>query len=174
MSDDFSSIREKSVRGTVGFIGREWKRKGLQIAVSAFKDALEIKPDIRFLVAGMPPEEVSHLFKGLPSDSYELQGWQKTEDFFSNINLLIHPALSEPFGMVVAEANAAGIPVLVSTQAGVSDLVADENGFVLAPNSNEWSSKIIELLTWDRAVKSMDLSWEALASQCVDVYKKLS
>ena len=173
VADNFSSIGEKSVRGTVGFIGREWKRKGLQIAVSAFKDALEIKPDIRFLVAGMPPEEVSHLFKGLPSDSYELQGWQKTADFFSNINLLIHPALSEPFGMVVAEANAAHIPVLVSTQAGVADLVTDNNGCVLMPNSIEWPSKMIELLAWDRTVESMDLSWLALADQCADVYRKL-
>jgi len=174
VSDSFYAIGEKVERPTVGFIGREWKRKGLEIAVSAFKEALLKNPNIKFLVAGMPPEEVSYLFKNLPDDSYELQGWQKTEKFLSKINLLIHPALSEPFGMVVAEANAAGIPVLVSTQAGVSDLVTDENGFVLAPNSNEWSSKIIELLTWDRAVKSMDLSWEALASQCVDVYKKLS
>jgi UDP-glucose:(heptosyl)LPS alpha-1,3-glucosyltransferase len=125
-------------------------------------------------VAGMPPEEVSYLFKKLPDDSYELLGWQKTEEFLSKINLLIHPALSEPFGMVVAEANAAGVPVLVSTQAGVADLVTDNNGCVLAQNSNEWSSKMIDLLTWGRAVESMNLSWEALANQCVDVYKKLN
>ena len=173
VSASFYPLGEKVERPTVGFIGREWKRKGLEIAVSAFKEALQQKPDIKLLVAGMPPEEVSHLFKNIPDDSYELQGWQKTEEFLSKINLLIHPALSEPFGMVVAEANAVGVPVLVSTQAGVADLVTDSNGFVLPPNSNDWSSKMIELLTWNREVESMGLSWEALANQCVDVYKKL-
>ena len=174
VSDSFYPLGEKVERPTVGFIGREWKRKGLEIAVSAFKEALQQKPDIKLLVAGMPPEEVSHLFKNIPDESYELQGWQKTEEFLSKINLLIHPALSEPFGMVVAEANAVGVPVLVSTHAGVADLVTDSNGCVLAPNSNDWSAKMIELLTWDREVESMELSWEALANQCVDVYKKLS
>jgi len=174
VAQTFHSIQRYIGDDVIGFMGREWKRKGLEVAVDAFKRVLKTKQNVRFLVAGMPPEEVSHLFKDIPINSYELLGWQKPEEFLSRITVLIHPAYSEPFGMVVAEANAVGIPVLVSSKAGVADLVTENNGYVLDPDSKDWPSKLIELMAWGGAVEPMNLSWDALADQCVDVYRKLS
>jgi len=41
-------------------------------------------------------------------------GWQPARTFFEGLDLLIHPANNEPYGMVVAEAMVAGVPVIVS------------------------------------------------------------
>lgn len=50
-------------------------------------------------------------------------------------DILILPSYHEPWGLVVNEAMAAGLPVIVSNECGSSlDLVRDgENGYVLSP-----------------------------------------
>lgn len=45
--------------------------------------------------------------------------------FFDAIDILLHPALREPFGMVAAEAQAAGVPVVCTAVDGLPEVVAD-------------------------------------------------
>ena len=45
--------------------------------------------------------------------------------FFSEIDLLLHPALREPFGVVAAEAGAMGCPVVCTAVDGLPEVVAD-------------------------------------------------
>ncbi|WP_158583360.1 glycosyltransferase [Salinisphaera sp. Q1T1-3] len=57
--------------------------------------------------------------------------------FFAGIDLLIHPALREPFGMVAAEAQAAGVPVVCSAVDGLPEVVADDvSGLCVPPVSD--------------------------------------
>ena len=55
--------------------------------------------------------------------------------FYAGAGAFVHPSTVEPWGLVVNEAMAAGLPVLVSRTCGcAADLVADgENGFLLDP-----------------------------------------
>ena len=55
--------------------------------------------------------------------------------YYAGAGAFVHPAREEPWGLVVNEAMAAGLPVLVSRRCGCAgDLVADgENGFLLDP-----------------------------------------
>ena len=66
-------------------------------------------------------------------------GFQQIEhlpSYYQRAGCFIHPALTEPWGLVVNEAMAAGLPVIVSSAVGCSaDLVEDgANGFVFEPN----------------------------------------
>jgi glycosyltransferase involved in cell wall biosynthesis len=59
-------------------------------------------------------------------------------EVYAKSTVLVHPSLSEGFGYVVAEALASGIPVIVTRNAGASDLVVDgENGYVIPAQDPE-------------------------------------
>ena len=51
-------------------------------------------------------------------------------DFYKNIDFLVLPSYNEAFGLVVIEAGAYGKPSVISSSAGVSEIINKENGFV--------------------------------------------
>lgn len=87
-----------------------------------------------------------------------LPGFKQKEEiahFFAISNILVLPSFSEPWGLVVNEAMASGLPVLVSKNCGCyPDLVNDgENGFSFNPQNNE---ELLELM-WKIVDDKVDL-----------------
>ena len=72
---------------------------------------------------------------------------------YARCKLLLFPTLFDPWGVVANEACAAGVPVIVSPQAGAAnDLVRDgENGRVLALDVDSWAEAAAVLLSDDAA-----------------------
>jgi glycosyltransferase involved in cell wall biosynthesis len=59
-------------------------------------------------------------------------------DAFEKADILVFPTLSDGFGMVATEAFARGLPVIITDQAGASDLVQHEsNGLIIPAGSAE-------------------------------------
>ena len=164
---------------TIGFMGREWHRKGLDIACQIVETTRQRLPDVKFIVAGCDKEQIGPMFKHWPADSYQLLGWRdSTEPFLSQIGLLLHPARAEPFGMVIAEANAAGIPVLISDKCGIAPLIGPQQGEVYSMNGDNpdiaaWANASAALLQSRQKVAPLNLSWDNLASQHLELYQKL-
>jgi len=72
------------------------------------------------------------------SEAVAMPGWRQIEDlpsYYALASALVHTATVDQWGLVVNEAMAAGLPVVVSTGAGCAeDLVRDgENGFTFVP-----------------------------------------
>jgi UDP-glucose:(heptosyl)LPS alpha-1,3-glucosyltransferase len=177
---EFSSIeRQLDDRLVIGFLGREWHRKGLDIACLIVAELRKLLPEVHFLVAGCDPQEIQSLFAGWPAGSYTLMGWiGKPEQFLGKIDVLLHPARSEPFGMVVAEANAAGIPTIVSEHCGVGELIGEEQGSVCALNVQQpeiahWVAACYEWLEQEKPVTPLSLSWKGLAEQHIVLYQRI-
>ena len=172
----FQLKRKNSGDSTVGFIGKEWKRKGLDLAIAYFKGALKVQPDIQFLVAGPDPEEIKHLFVDLPESSYTLAGWMQTETFMQSIDLLLHPARKEPFGMVIAEANAVGVRCLISDQCGIAPLISTELGDILSLEDSiaQWQSAILSALSNQASATPLGLTWDKLAKQHLQLYADIA
>lgn len=173
VTTSFSTVESVSNGKAIGFLGREWKRKGLDIAVEIVKDLKKQDSALTFYVAGCDPQEIEHLFKDW-KDGYQLSGWVKPEDFLAKIDLLIHPARAEPFGMAIAEANAAGIPVIVSDQCGIAPLLSERQGEVIPIKNREvWITACRKALQKKRPVAPLSLSWENLAAQHITLYRSL-
>ncbi len=75
-------------------------------------------------------------------DAVTMPGWRQIEDlpaYYALASAFVHTATVDQWGLVVNEAMAAGLPVVVSTGAGCAeDLVRDgQNGFTFQPGDRE-------------------------------------
>lgn len=64
---------------------------------------------------------------------------------FEQADVLVFPSLADGFGMVVAEAMAQGLPVIVTDMTGAADLVTPENGLVI-PSAD--AEALTQALAW--------------------------
>jgi UDP-glucose:(heptosyl)LPS alpha-1,3-glucosyltransferase len=87
----------------------------------------------------------------------------------------LHPAKHEAFGMIIAEAMTARVPVLCSTECGAADLVTEAYGETLpfANETNDWMKVAERLLANPPASKSFSRPWSQVASEYVIIYQKL-
>jgi glycosyltransferase involved in cell wall biosynthesis len=104
---------------TAVWAGQTGYRKGLDVALAAVAEARRDMPGLRLTVAGVAPGE--------PIDGVDWLGVlppSAMPDIYRNADLLLFPTRYESFGMVVIEAMAAGLPVIVSDEIRV-DIVQD-------------------------------------------------
>ena len=115
------------------FVGVEWERKGGDYAVALLDNLLRLGVPAELTVVGcMPPDADRRpqvicrgfLSKNVPKELEEL------ERLFSAAHFLVIPSRAECFGVVAAEANLFGVPVLASDVGGFPDWIrAGRNGF---------------------------------------------
>jgi glycosyltransferase involved in cell wall biosynthesis len=114
-------------------------------------------------------------FLGLRYDVPELM---KAVDF------LVFPSRYEPFGLVVIEAMASGLPVVTAATTGAADLITPESGIVIADSDDvEALAQAMLLLTSDRHLRqtmgqaaraiAQQHSWEQMAQKYVDLLEEL-
>jgi len=163
--------------GTIGFIGKEWKRKGLSKVVQLWRDLKKIRPNLCLKVAGPQKEEVQSLFSSDEVD-YELLGYVNDKPkFFESIDVLVHPAKLEAFGMVITEALSFGVPVLCSSECGAAEIVSEryKSSAMSYQIKNElWLTELESILTDNKRMKVYSRSWEQVAQEYLSVYESIT
>ena len=161
--------------GIIGFVGKEWKRKGLDIAVAIIHELRKSRPALEFWVAGPEPAEVEHLFSSWEG-GYRLLGNVNTQDLYSRLDLLLHPARMEAYGMVIIEAMAAHVPVVVSNSCGAADDISKEQGAVINLNESVsvWAEAVGSLLDSQTRPPGYQHTWEQVAEDYEAIYATLS
>lgn len=169
------------------FVGRLTDQKG----PSRFLDiALEISrvfPTATFTIAGD-----GHLRSDLEAKAEHAQlakkikftgflSHQRTLRAMSAHDLLLLPSISEPFGMAALEGAIAGVPVIISKEAGVTELVKSLKSIPYWDTHN-WVKESISLLDKpskashyaERLTKEVKrLNWKLVGEQMKDVYTAL-
>jgi phosphatidylinositol alpha-mannosyltransferase len=107
--------------GAIGFLGRlDESRKGLPVLLKAFEILGPQRPGLRLLVAGpaADPEDVLHKVPAELRDRVVLLGQVSEEDkvrVLHSVDVFCSPNTGgESFGIVTAEAMAAGVPIVAS------------------------------------------------------------
>ena len=161
--------------GVIGFVGKEWKRKGLDIAIKICKKLLIQRPDLKLLILGPQKYEISSLLLDYPGEVATL-GWTPSCQVYPRMDLLLHPAREEPYGMVAAEAMASQVPVVISDQCGAKESVKPESGSVLGINQSidEWAAVAESWLQNTREIRSPYRDWKTVALEHVELYKNLT
>src|SRR5207244_3164657 len=112
---------------------------------------------MRFIIAG---EDKSHsgenrialekLISDLKMDqTIKLTGWvDEVANLLSTLDLFVSPARSEPFGLSIVEAMAAGVPVVATASEGAREIIEDEQNGRLVPigDTEAMANSIMDLL----------------------------
>lgn len=168
-------FKAPSAGGIVGFIGKEWQRKGLPLAVEICRELKRERPNLELWVIGPQPEQVQHLFTAWQS-GYRLLGWRKDMSCLSQIDVLLHPARVEPYGMVITEALAARVSVVVSDMCGAAAQVDPESGTVVRLDAplKDWIDALRNLLKRDLAPPTYTHGWAEVALEHIPIYQLCS
>jgi len=161
--------------GVVAFIGKEWQRKGLARTVAIVEELRRRRPRAELWVIGPAPDQVVTLFSGWEG-GFRLLGWSTDPDVYSQIDLLLHPASAEPYGMVISEAMAAAVPVLISDCCGIAPDVKSTAGEVLplvAPLAH-WVEAAERQLARPEPPPRFERSWRLVAEEQLAVYGSLA
>lgn len=159
--------------GVIGFVGQEWKRKGLPFAVKIVAELRRTRPLLRFIVIGPAVAEIESLFVDWQG-GHELMGWRK-QAHYPEFDVLLHPALAEPYGMVIAEAMAARVPVVISDACGAKAQVSGAAGEVLplfAP-AQQWADAVTRQLERNTQPHTFVRGWDVVAQESADLYHKI-
>src|SRR4030043_1046738 len=122
--------REKSINDKiVTFLGRVTLQKGPEYFVEAAHLVLQKMNDVRFVMAGSGDmlKHIIHRVSALRIGSkFHFTGFLKGEDVFQMYSLsdvYVMPSVSEPFGISPLEAMQSNVPVIISRQSGVSEIL---------------------------------------------------
>jgi UDP-glucose:(heptosyl)LPS alpha-1,3-glucosyltransferase len=100
------------------FVGREWKRKGLIWAIKIL-ETLASDRVVHLDVYGVSPTDLPHKIRN--HRLVTIKGWTAVIPW-TKYDLMLHLATIEPFGMVIGEARARGLPVLTTVTTGAAEL----------------------------------------------------
>jgi D-inositol-3-phosphate glycosyltransferase len=122
------------------FAGRIQPLKAADVAVRAFVTAADRVPDLQMLVIGGPSgprgereiEKLRDLAAGHRIEFRPPMPHAAMADAFRAADVLLVPSRSESFGLVAAEAQACGLPVIASRVGGLAHAVSDgTSGFLV-------------------------------------------
>lgn len=113
---------------TVLVLGRIAARKGLEDVVAVARTLLERNVDVRVRVVGGPSlsSDYTKLLDDLPPENAEYAGRIRPSEIpaeLSHTDVLLQASKYEPFALTVAEALAAGVPVVATSEVGAIENV---------------------------------------------------
>lgn len=124
-SDSERGIKDK----VVTFLGRITYQKGPDYFVEAAAKVLKRTPNVRFVMAGSG-DMMNHVIRRVArlgiADKFHFTGFLKGDDvqkMFSLSDVYVMPSVSEPFGISPLEAMKSNVPVIISKQSGVAEIL---------------------------------------------------
>jgi glycosyltransferase involved in cell wall biosynthesis len=174
------------------FLSRIHYKKGLEILLDAYKKVLD-KTDEAFLVIAGPDNEgyKSILEKKIESLHLNdkvlftgLVGGKDKMEILADADVFCLPSFQENFGIAVAEAMAAGLPVVISDQVNIHSEISQANaGIVTRCDADEVAGGILKILNNDSLRAEMGqnarklvfdkFTWDKIADEMVESYKKI-
>lgn len=166
-----------NLRGELGlndkvilYVGRLELHKGVQLLLEAFYRVTEVIQNVSVLLVGGGSEEAKlkeYCKQRNLSDKVKFAGYKQPKElpkYYAAADLLVFPTLWDPYGLIVNEALASGLPVICSPFAGAAELIQEgKNGYVLDPRDTEKMATLLSNILTDEDLLQL-LKQGALAS----------
>ncbi|HMP76273.1 MAG TPA: glycosyltransferase family 1 protein [Kiritimatiellia bacterium] len=125
-----------NIRHWLLYVGRISREKNLPCLVEAFRLLAARRPDVGLVVVGKGPyeAELREALAGLPVVFAGLRRGEDLARHYASADLFVFPSRTDTFGVVLLEAQASGLPVLVSNDGGPKDaMLPRRTGFIIEP-----------------------------------------
>jgi glycosyltransferase involved in cell wall biosynthesis len=113
----------------VTFLGRITMQKGPDYFIEAANLILKKMNNVRFVMAGsgdLMNSMITRVSELGIADRFHFTGFLRSDDvyqMFDMTDVFVMPSVSEPFGIVPLEAMQSGVPVIISNQSGVAEIL---------------------------------------------------
>lgn len=170
------------------YLGRVTMQKGPEYFINAAKKVLEKMDNVKFVVAGSGDQierTIEQAAKAGIGSKITFTGFLRGADVarvYEMADVYVMPSVSEPFGIAPLEAIAHDVPVIISRQSGVSE-VLEHALKVDFWDTHDIANKIIAVLRHPPLSKTMrqhadlevrELTWDGAAAKCEAVYEELA
>ena len=184
---EFSPWRVPGGDKVVLFLGRITLQKGPEYFIRAARQVVDADPNVTFIMAGSGDQLArmieqsaeaglgpKMLFAGFVSRDEALRLYRMAD-------LFVMPSVSEPFGVVPLEAMTERVPVIISKQSGVSEVVrhalkvdfwdvdALANSMLAALRYPELSGALRRA----GRIEAAGLNWDRVAERVIELYREL-
>ena len=169
------------------FLGRVTFQKGPDYFVEAARLVLDRIPNARFIMSGsgdMLARMIRRVAQLRMGHRFHFTGFLRGEDvdhMYALSDVYVMPSVSEPFGLTPLEAMVFDVPVIITRQSGVSEVLT--NALVVDFwDVNEMANKICALLTSPTLASEVvdackeelkNIRWENAAAQLNKLYAQL-
>ncbi len=167
------------------FLGRITMQKGPEYFLQAAKKVLEMIDDVKFVMVGsgdMMHRSIEMAAELGIGHKVLFTGFLRGEDvqkIYKMADLYVMPSVSEPFGIAPLEALNHDVPVIISNQSGVSEVLTHALK-VDFWDTAEIANKIIAVLKYPPLQETLanhgnfevrKLRWKDAAAKCVRIYE---
>jgi len=168
------------------FLGRITMQKGPEYFLQAAKKVLEMMDDVKFVMVGsgdMMHRSIEMAAELGIGHKVLFTGFLRGEDvqkIYKMADLYVMPSVSEPFGIAPLEALNHDVPVIISKQSGVSEVLMHALK-VDFWDTAEIANKIIAVLKYPPLQETLanhgnfevrKLRWKDAAAKCVRIYEE--
>lgn len=171
----------------VGLVGRICRQKGVDTFVDAAMRLCPLFPKARFVVVGDAEDQKLAMdlcqrieTAGLSDRIAFKDHAEDIADIYAALDLLVAPSRWEGFGLVAAEAMAAGVPVIAGDVGGLPGVLNDAGQTVPPDDANALCTAIERVLTDTATQKRMiragkrqtaRFDWSVAADRLASIYK---
>ncbi|CCO22425.1 glycosyltransferase [Maridesulfovibrio hydrothermalis] len=131
------------------YVGRVSREKNLDVLTEAFKTVSSIRSELHLVVVGDGPylKEMKQKLAGLPATFTGYLGGEDLAQCYASSDVFVFPSATDTFGNVVLEAQASGLPVIVTDFGGpCENLIEDKTGLIVeAGNTDAMVRAILRL-----------------------------
>jgi len=138
----------------LGTVANLFPRKGYEVMFRALPAIVRAVPAVHYVIVGSDDHDYADRLTRLAqdlniADRVHIVGFQDpVQPFLAALDLYVHPALMEGFGIAVVEAMAMGKAVVATTTGGLPEVVAQgETGLLVPPGDAEsLAATVVSLL----------------------------
>ncbi|HEU4833147.1 MAG TPA: glycosyltransferase family 4 protein [Pyrinomonadaceae bacterium] len=141
-TDRFDRARDTNSPILIGTVGHLAPIKGFDVFIRAAAQVSARRADVRFVIVGedkSPQMEHRRYLENLIAELdlneiVTMQGWQDDMPAaLASLTLFVSAARSEPFGLAIVEAMAAGLPIVATSSEGALEIIEDGHTGKLIP-----------------------------------------
>lgn len=165
-----------------GFVGRLRAEKNVRL-LKQLEDEIskKTKKKFEFLIVG-DGNEREWLEKNMKTATFTgfIDG-ENLSEAYANMDIFIFPSETDAFGNVIQEANASGVPALVTDKGGPQFIVQDKKTGFICKNFQEFTKFSLELMdNREKLLKmkeasrdfALSRSWDSVFASVYDTYRE--